>query len=99
MLISIRVRVRLHLDAEESNRIFYAGAAGPEGEDRGLVVGIEDGPGDEDEDYKELEPNLLLVKVRRAKDLRGMDVDIRGGHTSDPFVRLACDGVEHRWEV
>ena len=93
----VRLKVRLHLDAEEANRIFYAGAAGPEGEDSGLVVGVEDGPGDEDEEYSELDPNLLVVRVRRAKDLRGMDMALSGTYTSDPFVRLACDGVEHRF--
>ncbi|CAN0435809.1 unnamed protein product, partial [Ectocarpus sp. 12 AP-2014] len=91
---SLRVSVRL--DEEEANRIFYAGAAGPEGEGEGYVVGIEDGPGDEDEEYAESDPNLLVVKVRRGKGLRGLDLDLMGEASSDPFVKLTCDGVEHR---
>ena len=60
------------------------------------MVGIEDGPGDEDEEYAELDPNLLVVRVRRGKDLRGLDVDLMGEASSDPYVKLVCDGVEHR---
>lgn len=86
----------MRLDEEEANRIFYSGAPGPEGEGLGYVVGIEDGPGDEDEEYAESDPNLLVVKVRRGKGLRGLDVDLMGEASSDPFVKLTCDGVEHR---
>ncbi|CAM9701229.1 unnamed protein product, partial [Scytosiphon promiscuus] len=91
-----RLKVSLMLDPEEANRIFYAGAAGPEGEGEGYVVGIEDGPGDEDEEYAESDPNLLMVRVRRAKSLIGLDVDLMGEPSSDPFVKVTCDGVEHR---
>lgn len=90
------LKVSLHLDEEEANRIFYAGAAGPEGETEGTIVGVEDGPGDEDEEYAEYDPNLLLVRVRQGKGLMGLDVDLMGEPTSDPYVKLVCDGVEHR---
>ncbi|CAN0523101.1 unnamed protein product, partial [Ectocarpus sp. 8 AP-2014] len=40
--------------------------------------------------------NLLVVKVRRGRGLRGLDVDLMGEASSDPFVKLTCDGVEHR---
>lgn len=86
----------MRLDEEEANRIFYAGAAGPGGEGGGYVVGVEDGPGDEDEEYAELDPNLLVVRVRRGKELVGLDLDLRGGASSDPYAKLVCDGVEHR---
>ncbi|CAM9992524.1 unnamed protein product [Ectocarpus sp. 6 AP-2014] len=89
---SLRVSVRL--DEEEANRIFYAGAAGPEGEGEGYVVGIEDGPGDEDEEYAESDPNLLVVKVRRGRGLKGLDVDLMGEASSDPFVKLTTITVE-----
>lgn len=94
---SISLYVSISLDAAESNRIFSAGAAGPEGEGQGYVVGVEDGPGYEEEEFALLEPNLLVVRVRRAKDLKGLDVNITGdGFTSDPFVKIVCDGVEFR---
>lgn len=86
----------MRLDEEEANRIFYAGAAGPEGEGDGYVVGIEDGPGDEEEEYAEADPNLLVVRVRQGRGLRGLDVGLTGEPTSDPYVKLICDGVEHR---
>eukprot|EP00752_Nemacystus_decipiens_P012046 g10680.t1 len=85
------LKVSLRLDEEEANRIFYAGAAGPEGEAEGLVVGVEDGPGDEDEEYAELDPNLLLVRVRRAKSLIGLDVDLMGAPSSDPTETVEKD--------
>ncbi len=90
------LKVSLRLDEKEANRIFYAGAAGPDGEGEGYVVGIEDGPGDEEEEYAEADPNLLVVRVRQGRGLQGMDVDLMGEATSDPYVRVVCDGVEHR---
>lgn len=84
------------MDAAEANRIFSSSVnVGPEDEGLGYVVGVEDGPGDEDEEYAEMDPNLLIVRVRRARELSALDVHIIGDATSDPFVRLACDGVEH----
>ncbi|CAN0458325.1 unnamed protein product, partial [Hapterophycus canaliculatus] len=47
-------------------------------------------------EYAESDPNLLVVRVRRAKGLIGLDVDLMGEASSDPFVRVTCDGVEHR---
>lgn len=93
---ALSLRVCIRLDAEESNRIFTAGAAGLEGEAQGYVVGVEDGPGYEDEEYADLEPNLLVVRVLRAKGLSGLDTNVMGEATSDPFVRLLCDGVQHQ---
>ena len=97
-----RLRVSIRLDAAESNRIFSATAAaaggggGPEDGGEGYQVGVEDGPGWENEECKELEPNLLVVKVRQARGLPGLDTALIGESLSDPYVRLICDGEEHK---
>lgn len=54
----------------------------------------EDGPGYEDEEHKLREPNMLIVRVLRARGLPGMDISLVGESLSDPFVKLICDGVE-----
>lgn len=61
------------------------------------VLGIEDGPGYENEEFADQVPNLLVVRVMRARGLVAMDTSLAGGEdTSDPFVKLTCDGVQHR---
>lgn len=60
------------------------------------VVGMEDGLGYEEEGFSEEEPNMLVVRVRRARALVAMDSNLGGVGTSDPYVKLTCEGVQHR---
>lgn len=87
----------MRLDAAEASRIVASSSSLEVGRDADrFLIGIEEGLGFQDEEYMDLEPNLLVVQVRRARDLVALDANLSGEHTSDPYVKLTCDGIEHR---
>lgn len=87
---SLRVCVRL--DTAESSRILSAAIHA--GKDVGRYLeGMEEGLGDQLQEFAGAQFNFLKVRVRCARGLKNMD---DGDDISDPYVKLMCDGVQHR---
>lgn len=57
------------------------------------LKGMEEGLGDQLQEFANAKFNFLTVRVWRARGLKNVD---RGQDISDPYVKLICDGIEYR---
>lgn len=89
------MKIELRLDPSETNA-FMSPAMRAGRDIDSYVLGIEEGLGYEEEGFADQDPNLLVVHVRKARDLVPLDINLQGNDSSDPYVKVTCDGVEHR---